>query len=688
MTREIVEEVCPAEWLLRIVGRALKSTDVVGKTVKLVYGDEYSTIIGVEKDPTPESVDKELSVGLAMTYDGVQPRENYGLNPQNCLFDQILFSMETNGKKRPPHLWIQTKAPSWTSMHRQGYVPNPTRKRMLKVWRASEGDDFKVGEIRMIEDITPPTSMGPPLTEASLPQAPTAPAPADTSSKPAEETEKKRKRTKKDNGSKKQEKPEDVKKGEKPEEEAEKKQTDVPVENPPPAKKSKTSVDESKSAAPSKDKNKKDPNAPKKSPSAYILYSNSIREEVQKTNPEAKFTDMGKLTGGKWKQLSAEDKKDWIDKALAEKEKYMAAKKRYDTEAKEKSQAEEEPVENPTGTEDEVAKEGVSATPMAKVAKVAKVTGKKKSAIKDPNAPKRPKPSYIYYQNKRRPILAKENPGKPFGDIARMISAEWKTLSEDLRKIYTSKAQEDKKRYEEEMVTYVPPTIDEVIDKATEKKNAKKRKKKDPNYPKSPLSAYILFSNSIRAEVQKKNPENSFLSMGKTLGEEWKKLSDAEKQKWKDLAKKGQIEYEKKLKAYEANVAGQEVSAATATKVPNAKKSKEDDKNEDKNEDKDSDEAPVAPPESPPSKNATTPSVEDTSSSPPKSAAKKTKKMKKKKDTTAISIPQAEPSTPSKASTKSKKSKSTRKGPAKRQEDTVTPSAPSSPVRRSKRGKK
>mmetsp|Transcript_28984 Transcript_28984/g.40727 ORF Transcript_28984/g.40727 Transcript_28984/m.40727 type:complete len:615 (-) Transcript_28984:302-2146(-) len=614
-----------------------------------------------------------------MTYDGVQPRENYGLNPQNGLFDQIVFSMDTNGKKQPPQLWIQTKAPSWTSMHRQGYVPNPARKRMLKVWRASEGDDFKLGEMRMIDGVTAPTSMETrpgAVAPASPPQAPITPAAADTASKPAEKTKKKRKRTEMESESEK---------GEKPEEEAAKIQTDVPVEKPPPAKKSKTTKDDSKSAAPSKGKNIKDPNAPKKPPSAYILYSKSIREEVKTANPEAKFTDMSKLTGDKWKQLSAESKKEWNEKANAEKEKYKAVKENYDTEAKKKAQAETKTGEEPTGTEDEVAKEGGSATTKASPVKV---TTKKKTSTKDPNAPKRPKPSYIHYQNKRRPILAKENPGTPFGDIARMIGAEWKELTEDVKKIYTLKADQDKKRYEEEMITYVPPTVDEgeeALEEAEKKKRKKrkKRKKKDPNAPKAPLSAYILFSNWKRADIQEKNPESSFLSMGKKLGEEWGKLSDAEKQKWKDKAKIAQAEYEKDLEAYEAkNVAEQEVSAATLPKTPKTKKSKKV-----KNGDKESDEALVAPPKSPPSKNLSTPGVRDTPSPPSKSAPKKNKAKKlKKKDTTASSDSQAETPAPSKESKKTRNS--TKKASAKSKEDAVTPSTPSTSVRRSKRSKK
>lgn len=42
------------------------------------------------------------------------------------------------------------------------------------------------------------------------------------------------------------------------------------------------------------------------------------------------------------------------------------------------------------------------------------------------------------------------------------------------------------------------------------KQKKKKRAKKDPNAPKNPLSAYLLFCNDHRDEVKTKNPDASF----------------------------------------------------------------------------------------------------------------------------------------------------------------------------------
>ena len=51
-----------------------------------------------------------------------------------------------------------------------------------------------------------------------------------------------------------------------------------------------------------------------------------------------------------------------------------------------------------------------------------------------------------------------------------------------------------------------------------------------------PVSAYMLFSNSKRDEVKAKNPGAGVPQMGKLLGEQWRKLSEGEKDKWKAQA--------------------------------------------------------------------------------------------------------------------------------------------------------
>jgi len=60
-------------------------------------------------------------------------------------------------------------------------------------------------------------------------------------------------------------------------------------------------------------------------------------------------------------------------------------------------------------------------------------------------------------------------------------------------------------------------------------KTKKAKKEKDPNRPKRPMSAFVLFGQDNRDRIKKENPTATFGEVGKLLGEEWKKASDAQK---------------------------------------------------------------------------------------------------------------------------------------------------------------
>jgi hypothetical protein len=79
-------------------------------------------------------------------------------------------------------------------------------------------------------------------------------------------------------------------------------------------------------------------------------------------------------------------------------------------------------------------------------------------------------------------------------------------------------AKKDKVRYQKEMEDYTPSesSDDDDSDDSDDGKKKKtkpkaKKAKKDPNAPKRPMNTYMLYSNSVRAQVKEENPD---LSMG------------------------------------------------------------------------------------------------------------------------------------------------------------------------------
>ena len=113
------------------------------------------------------------------------------------------------------------------------------------------------------------------------------------------------------------------------------------------------------------------------------------------------------------------------------------------------------------------------------------------------------------------------------------MSAKEKSKFEDM-------AKSDKARYDREMKNYVPP------------KGDKKGKKKDPNAPKRPPSAFFLFRSEHCPKIKS---EHSGLSIGDTakkLGEMWSEQSAKDKQPYEQKAAKLKEKYQKDIAVYRA----------------------------------------------------------------------------------------------------------------------------------------
>eukprot|EP00897_Mesotaenium_endlicherianum_P007519 jgi/Mesen1/6796/ME000035S06175 len=71
-----------------------------------------------------------------------------------------------------------------------------------------------------------------------------------------------------------------------------------------------------------KEKKKKDPNAPKKPLAPYMIYCKEQREVVKANNPDVSFGELGKILGSQWSTLEEKEKKPYLKKAEADKQRY------------------------------------------------------------------------------------------------------------------------------------------------------------------------------------------------------------------------------------------------------------------------------------------------------------------------------------------------------------------------------
>jgi len=85
---------------------------------------------------------------------------------------------------------------------------------------------------------------------------------------------------------------------------------------------------------------KKRKEGPKRPLSSYMLFVQKERPGIVEKNPDAKFTDIGKLLGSSWAKLNDEDKKKYVDMASEDKARYNQELQQYN------QHPEHEPMDN------------------------------------------------------------------------------------------------------------------------------------------------------------------------------------------------------------------------------------------------------------------------------------------------------------------------------------------------------
>ncbi|XP_073704256.1 TOX high mobility group box family member 4-B [Garra rufa] len=81
----------------------------------------------------------------------------------------------------------------------------------------------------------------------------------------------------------------------------------------------------------------------------------------------------------------------------------------------------------------------------------------------------------------------------------------------------------------------------------------KGKKKKDPNEPQKPVSAYALFFRDTQAAIKGQNPNATFGEVSKIVASMWDSLGEEQKQVYKRKTEAAKKEYLKALAAYRAN---------------------------------------------------------------------------------------------------------------------------------------
>jgi len=182
-------------------------------------------------------------------------------------------------------------------------------------------------------------------------------------------------------------------------------------------------------------------------------------------------------------------------------------------------------------------------------------------SLKSTDPPKRPPTAYMLFTSERRQKVKEDNPHSTFGELGKILGDLWAKLPDAQKIDYKEKATKAMEAYKKDLAEWkrTYPKLSQQLsdekkrkrqDKAEKKKKKMKKQKKDPNTPKRAMSAFMFYSQEHRSVIQEKNSDVSFGEIGRILGAEWKKLSDAEREKYVKKAEADRERYHKEMENY------------------------------------------------------------------------------------------------------------------------------------------
>lgn len=339
---------------------------------------------------------------------------------------------------------------------------------------------------------------------------------------------------------------------------------------------------ESSAVADDSKKKKKDKDAPLPAKTAYKLFCEA--------HPNKNDEDMRQV----WKEVDTNTRALYTKMSLEDKARFQQQIKDYQ--------------EEKTALElyykkkkEEVALEFMEAHLIAQdaVEKAEAEKKGKKKVPKDKEAPKRPTSSYMYFAIEKRDSVKKSHANATPIEISKVLGEMWNKLEKGKggkkgTKKYDDLAAADKARYETEKAEYdaliagrkaqteqekieqlkqdkvealklfhsqqlvnsmptveEPKSVEDLSELTEEPKKGKK--KKDPNAPKKPCSAYLFFCVENRPTIKSNMPESATNAELLTeIGKKWKELPEEDKAKYVQMAEKDKEKYMREMEKYNA----------------------------------------------------------------------------------------------------------------------------------------
>lgn len=188
--------------------------------------------------------------------------------------------------------------------------------------------------------------------------------------------------------------------------------------------------------------------------------------------------------------------------------------------------------------------------------------------VKEPGKPRGKMTAYAFFVQTCREEHKRTNPGEQvvFSEFSKKCAGRWKLMDGNDKRPFEDMAARDKLRWEEEMKHWTP---------ADGRKGKKQKRKKDPNAPKRPQTAFFLFCADRREALRQQFPDLRIGDIAKKLGEEWSRCQGDDRAAYEATAKEQKEIYRQAMEAYKSGKTVAKPVAARARAQPVAQSSQQ-----------------------------------------------------------------------------------------------------------------
>merc|ERR1719168_516858 len=148
----------------------------------------------------------------------------------------------------------------------------------------------------------------------------------------------------------------------------------------------------------------------------------------------------------------------------------------------------------------------------------------------------------------------KAHPSWGVAEIGKRLGKDWKAVSSAERAPLEAKYSKAKAAYDKKLEAYKKSKNYNTFQHellAWKIHATKKPFRSDPNAPKRPTSAYMLYAASVRAEIVKANPDMEVAAVMKEQAVWWKALSEEERAPWVKKAAAAKAKHQKLMEKYQ-----------------------------------------------------------------------------------------------------------------------------------------